>query len=69
MTKHWPECVPPDEVGARGSCICDGKGMATQTVTGNYSSVCFSCDRRMDNADKRCHLCTDCSTSGKEGGQ
>lgn len=20
--KHTPECVPPDEVGARGYCVC-----------------------------------------------
>jgi len=57
---HWPECVPPDEVGARGSCICDGKGMATPTIAGNYSSSCMGCGRRMDSADKRCILCTDC---------
>lgn len=27
--KHSAHCVPPDEVGARGSCCCDGtKGQA-----------------------------------------
>jgi hypothetical protein len=23
---HSMYCIPPDEVGARGSCVCDGKG-------------------------------------------
>lgn len=28
---HWPECEPPDEVGARGNCICDGKPKMSDT--------------------------------------
>lgn len=64
---HWPECVPPDEVGVRGSCICDGKGLGTPTVAGNYESTCLLCKRRMMNADKRCYLCTGCGTVNGNG--
>ena len=33
---------------------------AIPTYAGNYSSICFVCNRIMQNADKRCHLCISC---------
>ena len=41
---HCAECVPPDEVGARGMCCCCGPNNHDwQTGIGSLPDVCMAC--------------------------
>lgn len=49
-----------DPPKAQAKCDPFAIAKATPTQSGSYTSVCLSCNRTMENADKRCFLCVDC---------
>lgn len=53
MSWHRPECVMPDEVGAKGSCCCCGPANHEwQTgVAGVMPDVCMACGALRPHGD------------------
>lgn len=47
--KHTPECVPPDEVGARGYCVCPEPIEATWWIS--LDADCPKCDENVNLLD------------------
>lgn len=47
--KHLPECIAPDEVGARGSCACPEPVEATWWIS--LDADCPACSENVDLLD------------------